>query len=379
MSTIRADGTTTRACQNCGTPMLGAHCYACGQPVNGLVRHFGSIVGDFLDSVFDLDSRIFRTLPPLLFRPGYLSREYFAGHRVRYVSPVRLFVFLCLAAFFVLRFFVEPEFDAQDNTSSRITQAHTIAEVERARDEALATLHKALERVDSPGGQFGLESGIAEVQRRAEARIEWLKARDAALARGETPPPEPRAKLGIQINNEQWDPQTNPVNLAFLPAAANTLLNNLARRADANIRRVRDEPALLVDAYMQSLPATFFVLLPVFALLLKIAYLFRRRLYMEHLIVALHSHAFLCAALLLIVGFEEARDWLGAGAAAQSLQFLEMALMVWMPLYLWLTQKRVYGQGVIMTSLKFGVLGLCYFALLSLGAFINLAVSLVAL
>ena len=42
------------------------------------------------------------------------------------------------------------------------------------------------------------------------------------------------------------------------------------------------------------------VLLPVFALMLKIVYAFKRRLYMEHLIVALHSHAFLCLTLLLL-------------------------------------------------------------------------------
>lgn len=87
-------------CRNCGVPLLGEHCHACGQPVKGLVRQFSSIVGDFFDTVFELDNRIMRTLPALLFRPGHLSSEYFAGRRVRYVSPVRLFVFLCIATFF---------------------------------------------------------------------------------------------------------------------------------------------------------------------------------------------------------------------------------------------------------------------------------------
>ncbi|MDB6163402.1 MAG: hypothetical protein JWL98_834, partial [Xanthomonadaceae bacterium] len=91
------------ACQNCGTPLLGPHCYRCGQPVSGLVRHFTSIMGDALDSILNIDARVFRTLWPLLARPGYLSCEYFAGRRVRYVSPVRLFVFLSIVTFFVAR------------------------------------------------------------------------------------------------------------------------------------------------------------------------------------------------------------------------------------------------------------------------------------
>ena len=64
-------------CANCGTPLLGEHCYACGQPVKGLVRHFSSLVGDVLDSVFEWDGRLPRTLWPLLAKPGYLTTEYF--------------------------------------------------------------------------------------------------------------------------------------------------------------------------------------------------------------------------------------------------------------------------------------------------------------
>ena len=47
----------------------------------------------------------------------------------------------------------------------------------------------------------------------------------------------------------------------------------------------------MVDALFNVLPQTLIVLMPIFALMLKIAYWFKRRLYMEHLIVALHSHA----------------------------------------------------------------------------------------
>src|SRR5690606_7752881 len=78
-------------CGNCSALLQGAHCHVCGQPTLGLVRHFSTIFGDFVDSAFNLDSRTLRTLFPLLFRPGFLTVEYFAGRRVRYVSPVRLF------------------------------------------------------------------------------------------------------------------------------------------------------------------------------------------------------------------------------------------------------------------------------------------------
>ena len=55
----------THACANCGAPMYGPFCYACGQPVKGLVRPLGSLFGDVLDNVFNIDTRIVRTLGPL--------------------------------------------------------------------------------------------------------------------------------------------------------------------------------------------------------------------------------------------------------------------------------------------------------------------------
>jgi hypothetical protein len=362
--------------------MLGDHCYACGQPVKGLVRHFGSIVGDFFDSVFDLDSRLLRTLGPLIFRPGYLSTEYFAGHRVRFVSPVRLFVFLCISAFLAVQWLADPITSFGEDID--LGAATSVQQVERQRDAALQGMREALAEMDGDNpGRGGIEAGIAALESEAAQRIAWLQQRDRALANGQPLPPDPLAGTRasqFRFNDRPWHPESNPVRFGWLAADGNARLNQLIGRAQANIQRVRADPALLSDAFLQSLPQTLFLLVPLFAVLLKLIYLFKRRLYMEHLIVALHSHAFLCIAILLLVLLGQVDDLfepdhLGSHIA----RWLEFAVVAWMPLYLWLTQKRVYAQGLIMTSLKFGVLGLCYLVLLSIGALLNLAFALVAL
>src|SRR4051794_38404878 len=87
-ATIAAEtpaASASRACQNCGVALLGEYCSACGQPVKGMIRPLSSMLHDVADTVLNIDSRIFRTLAPLYFRPGYLTNEYFAGRRVRYV------------------------------------------------------------------------------------------------------------------------------------------------------------------------------------------------------------------------------------------------------------------------------------------------------
>ncbi|HET9482737.1 MAG TPA: DUF3667 domain-containing protein, partial [Xanthomonadales bacterium] len=93
---------TGDSCPNCQAAMHGAYCYACGQPRRGMIRPLAGIVADFLDTVFNVDARIWRTLAPLYFKPGFLSNEYFAGRRVRYVTPLRLYFFLSIVAFLVI-------------------------------------------------------------------------------------------------------------------------------------------------------------------------------------------------------------------------------------------------------------------------------------
>lgn len=374
-----------RRCENCGTTMLGEHCYACGQPTRGMVRHFGTIMGDLVDTIFNFDSRTLRTLGPLLFRPGRLTLEYFEGHRVRFVSPVRLFFFFCVAAFLALQFSVDTEnnFNFGVDGDSRIHNAQTVAEVEATRDELVKELEDARAEIpDAPGARVGMDVGIQSVKATAKERIEWIGKRDAAIAEGKAPPPydDGREESNFQFNDRDWHPVDNPVVVDWLPDAGNRGLNKLIGRAKDNLAHIQDDPARLVEAFLQTLPQTLFVLLPVFALLLKIVYLFKRRLYMEHLIVALHSHAFLCAALLLIVALTD----LGAlfapeGFFAQALEVIVFVVMCWMPIYLFIMQKRVYRQGWIMTSLKYIVLGNCYVVLISIGVMVNLAFSLVAM
>ncbi|MDH7453049.1 DUF3667 domain-containing protein [Luteimonas composti] len=385
------------ACANCGTPLLGEHCYACGQPVKGLVRHFSSLVGDVLDSVFEWDSRTPRTLWPLLARPGYLTLEYLAGRRIRYVSPFRLFFFIAVVAFFIGTLTVSFGDDSpvQFGGDTGIETARSAAEVEQARDAALADL--AAERAE-------LASRISAAEDHASppnpATIAGLRAADAGLQAGERairaqaeeriaafrqaedtggPPPVPRLNRLQFGGGQAWDAETNPVRIDSLPQFANDWINRQIGRLEKNIPRLQEDPDLFKDALLGAVPSTLFVLLPLFALMLKVAYVFKRRLYMEHLIVALHSHAFLCMALLLLFLTMGLEHWLAASRPGLQAMFklVEAAIWCWMPLYLLLMQKRVYGQGWLMTLLKFGVIGVCYSILLSLGAAFTTVSSLV--
>ena len=140
-------------CANCGAPMHGPYCYACGQPEKGMIRQLASVMSDVLDTIFNIDSRVFRSLVPLYFRPGYLTLEYFAGRRVRYVTPFRLFFFLCIVAFFAIQIALnigDPNLRWHVNDSGDIESAQSVADVEARSAKALAGIETAKSAPNMP-------------------------------------------------------------------------------------------------------------------------------------------------------------------------------------------------------------------------------------
>lgn len=83
---------STQSCLNCATPLLGAHCHACGQKARTHRLTLGAMLHDIPHAVFHVDRSIFGTLRALLTRPGRAMNEYLDGKRVRYFNPLTLMV-----------------------------------------------------------------------------------------------------------------------------------------------------------------------------------------------------------------------------------------------------------------------------------------------
>jgi hypothetical protein len=349
--------------------------------VNGLVRPLGNLFGDVLDNVFNIDTRIVRTLGPLFAKPGFLTTEYFAGRQVRYVTPVRLFFFLAIIAFFVAQVATDDPRLNLDADTDTVASATTVADVERERDARLAELAKAKADVkDTPGeagASVGIDIGTDAVRDAASKRIQQLKD---AQAKGEPVPPPITDNFNINFDGAQWDAQKHPID-TWLPGFADRWLNGQMARGKRNIERLKQDPASFKNAVLSAVPTTLFVLVPVFALMLMLAYVFKRRLYMEHVVVSLHSHAFLCLDLLLVLLVAWLQHWLApdAGTLQTLFGWIEGLLLAWMPIYLLIMQKRVYAQGWPMTLLKYCALGLCYTILLSFAVVAAVAIGLVAM
>ncbi|MBX3697325.1 MAG: DUF3667 domain-containing protein [Dokdonella sp.] len=364
-----ADERPARTCPNCGAPAHGPFCYACGQSEKGMIRHLSEVMVDLADIVFNVDSRIFRSLGDLYFRPGYLTTEYLAGRRARYVTPFRLFFFLSIIAFFAIQASIDAN-DIQIGNNDSIATATTAEAVKQQVDRAVEGLEteKAATGVNDKTIRK-LDDRIASVRERGAERIKEIEAHAAAVAAGKEPPDEKKEPTVtmFEVDGKPWDFKSNPVHVDWLSDGLNARLNNTVEHMRENVLNFKKDPSRLVAGWFSVLPQTLFVVMPLFAVLLKFFYLFKRRLYMEHLLVALHSHAFIFMSVLVILliqflrGLSTDIGWLEA-----LLGWLLAAAWTWLFVYLLLMQKRVYRQGWFMTILKYCVIGWCYSIFLTL-------------
>lgn len=327
-------------CRNCNTPLQGPFCHYCGQPDKNLMRFFPALMRELLEDFLDFDSRFFRTLRPLLFQPGKLTRDYLDGRRFRYVTPLRLYLFSSIVFFFLAALL----------TSDQI------------KVETAAT-----------------DSGGVEAPLTVNVHPEGAATDQPA---DEAPEDDSEVTDTITINGEPWDRETNPFIISWLPERANDWINDEIGESPKKGREIGKNPNLIVDKMFDVLPVTMFVLLPLVALLLKFWYLFAKKYYVEHLVFALHVHAFLFVVLTIIMLANALAAWqeaAGREAAAAAASWITTAFMLWVPAYVLIAMKRVYRQGWGMTLVKFCVVSISYLVLLGLATAIVAVVSFVML
>jgi uncharacterized membrane protein len=81
-------------CLNCGAEVTGKFCPECGQENVDSNENFFHLVGHYTADFFHFDSKIPRSVILLLTKPGFLTKEYWQGRRIRYIHPLRLFLFI---------------------------------------------------------------------------------------------------------------------------------------------------------------------------------------------------------------------------------------------------------------------------------------------
>jgi hypothetical protein len=199
--------------------------------------HFAQVATEDLTHA---DSRLWRTLAALLFKPGYLTQEFLHGRRARYLPPVRLYLVLSVVFFL---------WASATHSGGQVLQ---ISVPDHGAPTAAVTPLK---------GDKASPFGAALPGESAEQHAERV------------------------CSGTNYD---GPWRQRIQPAAHRACL-----------RIVADQGRSLRDAYLHNVPRALFLFLPLLAGAMMLMYWRPRHYYVEHLLLFVHNHAFAFVLLLL--------------------------------------------------------------------------------
>lgn len=336
------DQPDTRYCPNCYYPLpdFGEICSHCGQKYTTGKVSFWSLVKELLESVFNVDSKIFHTLGAL-FVPGRLTQAYFRGQQNRYVSPLRLFLVLAVAHIATLGFLFFNKLEEQvdktvNNTRQAAYRTAFMEEFGQARDEVLALFPETQalpSALDSLSLRIKAQSrDSSQVTYFVRTNLFTLESRNIEMA----------TKDLIEM----------PLDSLPIKYGITDFWHGLQLRQWAKLNRQGGSFARFALGKLIWLIA---LMMPILALLLKLLYIRRRRYYVEHLVFSFHLHAFfflLLSVLLLALPYTPGHwDWEAQGIGIAAL---------WIVLYIYWAMRRFYRQGRFKTFIKLCAIGYCY-------------------
>ncbi len=303
-------------CLNCGAALAGQYCGRCGQRATSRLISIFELLRDAFGDLFELDSRLWRTVVPLLIRPGQLTKDYLEGRRARYMPPFRMYLVLSLI-FFVVAFF-----DPRDE----------LAVFYEPVPEPVAATSPDEAMPDDRGGNDGLKLTIDDGE-----------TDDVVVTFGDD------GILG-DCTVDSFDTHESPDWLKRR-VTPERLKDVCERLNNAGVKG-------LTDAITGNIPAALIFLLPLMAFVLKLLYPLSRRYYVEHLLFFVHFHAFFFLILTLQILLARLGGWIGFAETVFTL--IIVAASLYIPAYLFVAMRRVYGQGRAITFLKYVPLTISY-------------------
>ncbi len=303
-------------CLNCSTYLdsQDLFCSHCGQ--KRLEREdmsFRHLIGESFLDYFHFDSKFFRTVLPLIFKPGWLTLEFMKGKRKSFVEPFRLFLVISVIYFLLLPF-------NSDQSSEQASPVKAKSTIDLLKDKNPNEVHLSL---------YGVPINISD--------------RDSMRNEIEA--------IGVRQYVEKHHPDE--------PGWAKLIMRHAFK-----IMVSKGQSFSTVLEHTAS--KLIFLLIPIFALLIKLFYIRRNRLYFEHLVFSLHIHAFFFLFLILSMIAEF---------------FIHVSLFIIIIVFLvytWYALRRYYAQSGKKTLAKLFLISLSYL-IIGLPVFFVLLIVIAAL
>jgi hypothetical protein len=357
---------STENCLNCGEVLTGQHCSHCGQRARVRVLSLWGLLRDVFGDLTNFDSRLWRTLIPLAFRPGLLTQDFLRGRRASYTPPFRMYLILSVAFFLLAQLGNDPGSALKFNVDEK--GGANLQLMDGGADAPAEAVQPAPSKAAEPAGAAGAQATPAprklttEEQQIVDAIVKRLPEKERARVRKEMAADFAKASPAdiAAVQKVMKDPcgeDTLKVDIGPMGEKYEPRLREACRKI------VADTPSF-GRALFENIPKMMFIFLPLIAVVLYVLYLGSGRYYVEHLLFVVHYHAFFFLGGIVILMLERAKTWTegtGAGTAFNAVEgVVTAAFVLYIPWYLYRAMRRVYGQGRIVTLIKYSTLGVAY-------------------
>jgi len=404
----------TNSCLNCGRTLgeIYNYCPNCGQGNHDDNVSFKTLVGDFFNTYLAIDSKFGKTIKPFFIKPGYLTNQYVIGKRVSYAHPIRLYLIISIFYFFTFTIatkhlalgdenngkapirtsndmsLLDDVEDLPDSTKFQIIRTlngneRSILkkEVKNRNKEELEELNSFFTSLDT-ATQFKLRASIgdsiadelslvdkstfkkdtsklAEIKKeiKEESEDSWLIVDDIDFKKIKSLDKE----YDEEISNEQIYDSLKLGELGYF--------QRLQAKQAIRVQRANQEQ--IVGYIVKNLPLMMLILIPIFALILKLLYIRRKELYIKHLVHALHLHSFayfLYGVFIILTIYIVQNEDIGS--------ILNIIAFFIVSAYAFISFLRVYGQHWFKTFIKFNVVGIVYCAAIFVFFLMEMLISL---
>ena len=343
------------ACANCGAELTGDYCSSCGQPAH-IHRTLGHMVEEFLHGILHFDTRAWRTLPLLVFRPGKLTHAYIHGQRARYISPLAIFLLTVFTMFFVFSLVGPPQinFNSADAAASIEESRQELARLKVESVEADAGLANAKTSLaaipasvpqDDPAREAAIDA-VADAEELANEKAAELKGAVEALAILERVVADAPVSAG-----KDGQAQTASTGLGQLydrisEAARNgeITVNTGFKSVDKKILEKLKNPELAFYKIQNAAYKFSFLLVPISLPFMWLLFFWKRGVTLfDHTVVILYSLSFM--SLLFVMGalasmLGASATWVG-GVLGPFMSLLVLSV----PVHMYFHMKGAYSLG----------------------------------
>jgi len=266
-----------------------------------------------------------------MFKPGILAKRFIEGKRLLYLHPAQMYLFISIMFFFLFSIVTRESISKLDNLFEEGFKNEKILDTLQTKTIDSA----AIAKMTAPLRNSKIITGMSKKE------LEALDSIIAANSGGGNIP-----KMDFGFDSKKLD------SLIVINAPEKEQLKAMGMKDDVGLitRRFYKQALKIynqsgkgvVQAFIDSIPISMFILLPIFAFILKLLF-FRRGPFTHHLVFSFYYYSFLFTvfSIIVIVNFVwKIPDWIDWLVAMSTFFYLLLAI------------KRFYGQGYFLSFFK---------------------------